>query len=140
MSMHTGGSNPLTARCARALTNHAPTGEYRVRFFPAEATFCHVCHILQDRNHILYRCTLYKRPTCFRHSLARSKLFILELINFLTTNPTSFTFEDADRNLHEHEVLPHGPPPPEPVPDKPPYTPPPSASSPSTTPVSRLTH
>ena len=35
-----GHSNSLCARVIRAITNHAPIGEYRVRFFPREDFSC----------------------------------------------------------------------------------------------------
>ncbi|KAF8701253.1 hypothetical protein AX14_000507, partial [Amanita brunnescens Koide BX004] len=43
---------------AHVLTNHAPTGEYRTRFFPEESTECPRCdeHALQTRRHIMTEC------------------------------------------------------------------------------------
>jgi len=35
-----GHSNLLCARATRAITNHAPIGEYRLRFFPEEEFKC----------------------------------------------------------------------------------------------------
>jgi len=37
---HFGYSNSLCARATRLITNHAPIGEYRLRFFPREDFSC----------------------------------------------------------------------------------------------------
>ena len=37
---HFGHSNYLYAKASRAITNHAPTGEYRLRFFLREEFRC----------------------------------------------------------------------------------------------------
>ena len=38
-----GHSNSLCARATRAMTNHAPIGEYRLKFFPKEDFSCPCC-------------------------------------------------------------------------------------------------
>ena len=35
-----GHSNSLCAQASRAITNHAPIGEYQLRFFPMESFIC----------------------------------------------------------------------------------------------------
>ena len=54
-------SMPGMARLTRALTNHAPTGEYRSRFFPNKPNHCHHCgeETFQSRVHILTACDKY---------------------------------------------------------------------------------
>jgi len=37
---HFGHSSSLCARATRAITNHTPIGEYRLRFFPREDFSC----------------------------------------------------------------------------------------------------
>ncbi|KAI0026660.1 hypothetical protein K488DRAFT_92140 [Vararia minispora EC-137] len=92
-----GHSNTLTAHIARALLNHAPTGEYRARFFPREDRMCPECGVLQSRSHILDSCPRYasaRRPN-FLEFLKNSSSPGDELYRFCKDNPTAFTFEDA---------------------------------------------
>jgi len=55
-----GYSNLLCARATRAITNHAPIGEYHLRFFPKEE-FKYLCgqYPIKTRRHILYECMNY---------------------------------------------------------------------------------
>ena len=52
-----GHSNSLCARATRAITNHTPIGEYKLRFFPKEEFSC-PCneYPIESRRHILYDC------------------------------------------------------------------------------------
>ena len=52
-----GHSNLLYVCTTRAITNHAPTGEYRLRFFPREE-FKYPCdqYPIKSRCHILHEC------------------------------------------------------------------------------------
>jgi len=82
-------SNSLCARATRAITNHAPTGKYRLRFFPREEFKC-LCGLypIESRCHILYECGRfngYWNPK--RNSLSH-------FIMFLETNLSAFTFSD----------------------------------------------
>ena len=54
-----GHSNFLYVRATRAITNHAPIGEYRLRFFSREDFSC-LCRLypIKSRHHILHK---YKR-------------------------------------------------------------------------------
>jgi len=49
--------NLLCARATRAITNHTPIGEYRLRFFPNEDFKC-PCgnYSIESRRHILHNC------------------------------------------------------------------------------------
>ena len=46
----------------RLITNHAPIGEYRLRFFPKESSAC-LCgnSPIKTRMHILHECVWYKK-------------------------------------------------------------------------------
>ena len=82
-------SNLLCARTMRAITNHAPIGEYRLRFFPNEdfKCLCNNCPI-ESRRHILYKCRRFNRywnPR--RDSLNHFTMFSI-------TNPNAFAFTD----------------------------------------------
>ena len=50
-------SNSLCARATRAIMNHAPIGEYRLRFFSREEFKC-PCSLypIESRCYILYEC------------------------------------------------------------------------------------
>ena len=52
-----GHLNMLYTRATRALTNHAPIGEYRLQFFPNEEFSC-PCGLypIEIRQHILRKC------------------------------------------------------------------------------------
>ena len=54
-----GHSNTLCTRATRAIVNHVPIGEYRLRFFPREEFEC-PCGLypIESRQHILHK---YKR-------------------------------------------------------------------------------
>jgi len=82
-----GHSNSLCARATRAITNHAPTGEYRLRFLP-NLDFSCPCnnYPIESRRYILHECQRfngYWNPR--RDSL---KHFVM----FLIANPNAFAF------------------------------------------------
>jgi len=53
---------PPCAQVTRLITNHAPIGEHRKRFFPNEPTACPCGQApLETRDHILYNCERYKQ-------------------------------------------------------------------------------
>jgi len=55
-----GHSNSLCTRVSRAITNHALTGEYRLRFFPKKDFSC-PCDPIKTRHHILYECKRFNK-------------------------------------------------------------------------------
>ena len=85
-----GHSNSLCAQATRAITNHAPIGEYRLRFFPNMEFSC-PCneYPIESRRHILYDC---KRSNgCWNPRRDTLKHFVM----FLNANPSAFTFQDS---------------------------------------------
>ncbi|KAF8703071.1 hypothetical protein AX14_014237 [Amanita brunnescens Koide BX004] len=90
------------SRITHAITNHAPTGEYRTRFFPDDTTECPHCNrrALQTRTHILTECPGYvnRLPsmTDWGHDRQNDKA----LIGFLERNPSAFTFGDVPLDVH----------------------------------------
>jgi len=52
-----GHSNSLCARASRVIVNHAPIGEYHLRFFPREEFKC-LCSLypIESRRHIPHEC------------------------------------------------------------------------------------
>jgi len=85
-----GHSNSLCARATRAITNHAPIGEYHLKFFPRENFSC-LCGLypIETRQHILHehrRFNKYWNPC--RTSLSH-------FIAFLEFNPSAFLFHEG---------------------------------------------
>ena len=87
-----GHSNTLCARATRAITNHAPIGEYHLRFFPNEDFKCPCgSYPIETRRHILHECTRhngYWNPR--RDALSHFIMFLvptLELSLLLTMFP-----------------------------------------------------
>jgi len=82
-----GHSNLLCAQATRAITNHAPIGEYHLRFLPNMDFLCPCNNYpIKLRRHILYECKRFNRywnPR--RDSLSH-------FIMFLITNPNAFVF------------------------------------------------
>lgn len=97
-----GGSKSTCARLTRALVAHAPTGEYRSRFFPQEPTSCPCDPVLnpfQTRHHILYHCPRYERPAFFEDLIRQAKDPIDLLYEFIDANPLAFSFAHAPTDI-----------------------------------------
>ena len=87
---HLGYSNILCAGATRAIINHAPIGEYQLRFFSREE-FMYPCSLysIKSRQHILYECTRfnnYQNPR--RDSIGHFTLF-------LEFNSNTFIFDQS---------------------------------------------
>ena len=82
-----GHSNSLCACATRAITNHAPIGEYRLQFFPSMDFLCNN-YPIESRRHILHECERFNRYWNPRRDMLK------HFIMFLTTNPNAFTFND----------------------------------------------
>jgi len=82
-----GFSNSLCARATRAITNHTPIGEYRLRFFPREEFSC-PCRVypIETRHHILYDCTRFNKYWNPRRDT------ISHFVSFLEFNLNAFSF------------------------------------------------
>jgi len=85
-----GHPNFLCARATRSIVNHAPIGEYCLRFFPWEEFKC-LCGLypIESRHHILHECRRYNNywnPR--RDSIAHFTLF-------LKFNCNAFSFRES---------------------------------------------
>ena len=82
-----GHSNLLYAHTTRAITNHAPIGEYQLRFFPNKDFMC-PCndYPIKSRRHILHKCRRFNGYWNPRRDLLN------HFIMFLIANPNAFTF------------------------------------------------
>jgi len=84
-----GHSNSLCARATRAITNYAPIGEYRLRFFPSMDFSClYNNYPIESRRHILHEC---KR---FNGYWNTERDMLKHFVMFLTANPNAFAFND----------------------------------------------
>jgi len=79
--------NSLCARASKAITDHAPMREYRLRFFSREEFKC-LCgsYPIESRQHILHE---YKR---FNGYWNPQRDFISHFVMFLELNSSAFTF------------------------------------------------
>ena len=78
-----GHSNTLCARAVRAITNHAPIGEYRLCFLPG-MNILYLCsnYPIETRRHILHECRRfngYWNPR--RDSLSHFVMFLMANLN-----------------------------------------------------------
>jgi len=84
---HFSYSNSLYARATKAIINHAPISEYRLRFFPREDFSCPCgSHPIKTRRHILHECKRFNKYWNPRRDL------ISHFILFLEFNPSVFGF------------------------------------------------
>ena len=84
-----GHSNLLCTCAMRAITNHAPIGEYQLIFFPNE-NFTYLCndYPIESRRHILHECRR------FNGYLNPRRDSLNHFVIFLITNPNAFAFTD----------------------------------------------
>ena len=85
-----GHSNSICACATRTITNHAPIGKYRLRFFPREEFKC-LCSLypIESRHHILHDCGRFNGYW----NLRRNSLS--HFVMFLETNLSAFTFSNS---------------------------------------------
>ena len=84
-----GHFNSLCARTMRAITNHAPIREYRLRFLPNMDFSCPCNNYpIKSRRHILHEC---KRFNGYWNPRRDS---LNHFVMFLITNPNAFAFTD----------------------------------------------
>ena len=80
-------SNSLCARAVRAIINHAPIGEYRLRFFPNMDFTC-LCnnYPIETRRHILHECQRFSGYWNSRRDT------LSHFVIFLSANLNAFAF------------------------------------------------
>jgi len=84
-----GHLNSLCARTTRAITNHAPIGEYRLQFFPNMDFVCPCNNYpIESRRHILHNCRRFNGYWNPRRDTLK------HFVMFLTFNLNAFTFND----------------------------------------------
>ncbi|KAF8672957.1 hypothetical protein AX14_005442 [Amanita brunnescens Koide BX004] len=91
-----------TSRMARAITGHAPTGEYRQRFFPSLNTHCAHCgpSTPHTRSHILFSCPKYVSLATSLTDWSKDKFNDKSWKSFFQANPSAFTFGDLPDDVH----------------------------------------
>ena len=83
-------SNLLCTKVLRTITNHAPMGEYRLRFFPREEFRCpYGLYSIKLRYYILYECRRFNNYWNPRRDL------ISHFVMFLEFNPSAFAFPSS---------------------------------------------
>ena len=89
------------SRFTRLISGHAPTGDYRERFFPAEPRGCTCFHTEQTRSHLLVECPKYfnKFSSMLSFNLANDNT--VKVFKFLRDNPTAFTFDDEPIDIYD---------------------------------------
>ena len=89
------------SRMARALTNHAPTGEYRQRFNPTLESECPTCPgRLQSCIHIFFYCPRYVSLSSSLTNWRRDRHNDKSWKRFFSRNVSAFTFGDLPDNVH----------------------------------------
>ncbi|KAF8687864.1 hypothetical protein AX14_003632 [Amanita brunnescens Koide BX004] len=90
------------SRMARTLTNHAPTGEYRRRFYPDKPTFCKFCGLATEhtRNHALFACPQYESLAPSLTDWIRDRYNHKSWKKFFQANPSAMTFGDLPDDVH----------------------------------------
>jgi len=85
-----GHSNSLCARVTRAITNHAPIGEYRLKFFLTKDFSC-LCGLypIKMRRHILHECRRFNKYWNPRRDS------IAHFVQFLERNLQAFSFTSS---------------------------------------------
>ena len=83
-----GHSNLLCAHAARAITNHAPIGEYRLRFFLNMDFTCPCNYPIKSRRHILHECGRFNGYWNPRRDTLN------HFMMFLNANPNAFAFNN----------------------------------------------
>ena len=89
------------SRMARAITNHAPTGDYRQRFYPDLASLCPACpgRVL-SRNHILFHCPRYVPLHSSMTNWCRDRNNPKSWKCFFSRNISAFTFGELPDDVH----------------------------------------
>ena len=89
------------SRMARAITNHAPTGEYRNRFYPDLDNCCPACpDRILSRTHILFYCPRYVSLHSSMTNWCRDRNNSKSWKTFFSRNPSAFTFGDLPDDVH----------------------------------------
>ena len=83
-------SNLLCAHAMRVITNHAPIGEYRLKFLPNKDFSCPCNNYpIKSRRHILHECKRFNGYWNPRRDL------LSHFVMFLVTNPNAFAFTNV---------------------------------------------
>ena len=87
-------SNSLYACTLRVITNHAPIGEYRLRFFlRKEFRYSYGLYSIESRCHILHECKRFNRYWNLRRD------FLCHFVMFLEANLSAFTLINSSFSL-----------------------------------------
>ncbi|KAF8695033.1 hypothetical protein AX14_001893 [Amanita brunnescens Koide BX004] len=90
------------SRMTRAITGHAPTGEYRQRFHNTLPTHCNHCgqDVEHTRHHVLFQCPKYVPLAVSLVDWKKDKHNDKSWKNFFQANPSAFSFGDLPDDVH----------------------------------------
>ena len=81
--------NFLCIYATKAINNHTPIGEYRLRFFSREEFKCPCSlYLIESRHHILHECSRFNSYWNSRRD------FLSHFVMFLETNLSAFAFSN----------------------------------------------
>ena len=89
------------SRFTRLISGHAPTGEYRSRFFPNEPTGCLCFTEYQSHVHLLTECPRYKSKFSSIDAFYVANKNMVNIFKYLSDNKTAFTFTDEPIDIFD---------------------------------------
>lgn len=88
--LHIGISNSVCARFTYMMLRYIPIEEYQQRFFSNMAIHCPCSKVnIETREYIFMQCKRYEATLCPRD------ICISSFVEFITSNPTSFCFDNG---------------------------------------------
>lgn len=96
------GDPSQLSRISYAMTSHAPTGEYRMQFFPDQPAHCPHCgeDTLLSRQHVFCECPWYVTHFASLTDWGSQRRNNKILSGFLQKNPTAFSFGELPQDVH----------------------------------------
>ena len=95
------GNPVLFSRFMRTISGHAPTSEFRSRFFPHEPRGCTCFAAYQSHAHLLTECPKYLSKFSSMIAFHTADKNTNKIIVFLKDNPQAFTIEDEPIDIYE---------------------------------------
>ena len=89
------------SRFTRLISGHAPTGEYRERFFPYEPRGCTCFARYQSHTHLLIECPKYTHKFSSIIAFNLTKNNTQKIFKYLDKNPTAFSFKDEPIDVYD---------------------------------------
>ena len=94
-----GNDMGLLGRFTRLISDHAPIGSYRQKFFPQQNMICPMDGLFQDVQHITVQCLKYSAKFSSFPQFLFSNKNAKKLVDFLKQNLTAVSFEDQPLDI-----------------------------------------